>query len=110
MKKLLILLVAILALGLKCNTPTEPTISDRIVLGESFTNVFCRNCEVSDAVLDSLEAERDDLVVIKYHAYFYNNNDPFAEASQIPVEARQTYYWGSVLEGLPYVIFDGIAV
>jgi hypothetical protein len=110
MKKLLVPLAAILVLGLKCNTPTDPTASDRVVLGESFTNVFCSNCEVADAVLDSLEADRSDLVVIKYHAYFYNNNDPFAEASQVPVEVRQTYYWGSVLEGLPYVIFDGIAV
>jgi hypothetical protein len=110
MKKLLVLFISILAVGLKCNTPTDPTTSGRIVLGESFTNVFCSNCEVSDAVLDSLEAERDDFVVIKYHAYFYNNNDPFAVVSRVSVEERQTYYWGPVLEGLPYVIFDGIAV
>jgi hypothetical protein len=104
-----VLIPAVLLLTACKKTTTDDGVSARVVLGESFTNVFCSNCKVADAVLDSLEAERDDFVVVKYHAFFYNPNDPFAQVSQTPVEARQTYYWGSVNQGLPFVILDGIA-
>ena len=113
MKRLWILGILV-GLGLLSCKKTNPIGEEtlpyvRTLLVELFTNVYCPNCEVAEAWIDSVASANDRVVVIEYHDPAYNPLDPFSgPPADSQIAERSQFYFGSSAHGYPYVLFDGI--
>lgn len=104
-----ITLVLVLGACKKTSPVGESLPYPRTLLVELFTNIYCPNCEVAEAFIDSLASANPEVVVIAYHDPVYNPLDPFSgEPAGSEIEERNQFYFGASAHGYPYVIFDGI--
>ena len=81
----------------------------RIVLLEEFTNTSCIPCAQASPILDAIAAYRgrDEVVAVKYHAWFPGPTDPFYLADTQDNQARVGYY---SVTGIPHLRIDGTTV
>jgi thiol-disulfide isomerase/thioredoxin len=80
--------------------------TERMVLGELFTNTGCGPCRNANLTLDNVvENHIDDLAVIRYHPWWPDANDPFYRANMTENRARTNYYGADYV---PHFWIDGI--
>ena len=128
--KLLIFSTALMILVGSCNTnpPTSPDITptgnislkvridnsvssfqaNKVVVLESFTNVGCYPCPITNKIIRQLENEtygRSKLVVVKFPVNFPAPNDLFYLSAKEICDSRMSYY--NVFYA-PTIIIDGM--
>jgi hypothetical protein len=129
MKKFILCAVIALLIG-SCNTnpPTSPDVTptgnislkvridnttsylaaNKVVVLESFTNVGCYPCPVTNRIIRQLETEtygRSKLVIVKFPVNFPSPNDIFYLAAKSVCDFRMDYY--NVFYA-PTIIIDGL--
>jgi len=78
----------------------------RSVLLEEGTNTSCPPCASQNPALDAFIAQHfDDIVAVKYHAWWPSSSDPMYAANTS--ENRNRVYYYSIY-GVPDVVMDGI--
>jgi hypothetical protein len=81
--------------------------SDRMVLGEMFTNWGCSPCKPANDELDRFAPLHPNLAVIRYHTWWPNGADPFYLDNTSENTVRTNYYQpGS--KYVPRFFVDGI--
>ncbi len=80
--------------------------SERMVLGENFTNTSCGPCYNADPTLNYLaENYPDDISIIRYHVWWPSSGDPFYQYNIPENQARNNYYGNNYV---PRFYIDGI--
>jgi thiol-disulfide isomerase/thioredoxin len=109
MKKLLLVLIMIVVLGLLVGclptTPIEPEPANRVVMIELYMGIGCPHCEDVEPILEQLVEEYGyDQVVLVEEAVNWS------EYTTPEVSARYDWYFtpGSVDRGVPNILFDGL--
>jgi thiol-disulfide isomerase/thioredoxin len=109
MKKLLLVLIMIVVLGLLVGclptTPLEPEPADRVVMIELYMGIGCPNCEEVEPILEQLAEEYgNNQVVLVEEAVSWS------EYTTPEVSARYDWYFtpGSANRGIPNILFDGV--
>jgi hypothetical protein len=78
----------------------------RSVLLEEGTNTSCPPCASQNPALDAFIAQHsDDIVAVKYHAWWPSSSDPMYTANVSENRTRIYYY---SIYGVPDVVMDGI--
>lgn len=125
---LFIIVLALLIISCNTNPPTSPKItptgnvtlklridnsphilqSNKIVALESFTNMGCYPCPVTNKIIRQLETEtygKSKLVVVKFPTNFPAPNDLFYLAAKNICDFRMSYY---NIFYAPTIIIDGV--
>ncbi len=103
MRKFLFVLVSLAVLGVAGGS----SASDRMVLGEMFTNWGCSPCQPANDELDRFAPLHPNLAVIRYHTWWPNGADPFYLENTGENTVRTNYYQpGSKI--VPRFFVDGI--
>lgn len=77
----------------------------KTALIEEFTNDACPPCAVFSPVLDEwIEENKDDVVAIKYHGNYPNENDPIYLSQRGPLNAKINFY---EVPGYPSTVING---
>ncbi len=80
--------------------------SDRTVVGELITNTGCTPCKPANDTLDQIFPDYpDNLVLIRYHAWWPSSSDPFYTYNATENAARINYYGADYA---PHFHIDGI--
>ncbi len=86
MKKIVVIILVMLL-------PTSIWAVQRKVLGELITNTACPGCASANYALDSVMMQfPDQLVVVRYHAWWPSSSDPFYAANPDENSARINFY------------------
>ncbi|MBD3234598.1 MAG: T9SS type A sorting domain-containing protein [candidate division Zixibacteria bacterium] len=101
--QLLKVFVITLLLGIMMVIPASAT--ERIVVQELFTNTRCHSSYQADLLCDTLyEEHSDQMVLIRYHTGFPDDEDPFYNYIPEELEVKIAYY---MVGFLPQTAFDG---
>ena len=79
--------------------------SQRMVLGEMFTNWACGPCRPANDELDRFAPLHPNLAVIRYHTWWPGSTDPFYVENTSENTARTQYYG---VNAVPWFFIDGI--
>lgn len=101
MRRLLYVLIVLGILGMAVSGHS----SQRMVLGEMFTNWACSPCRPANDELDRFAPLHPDLAVIRYHTWWPGSTDPFYVANTGENTARTSYYG---VNAVPWFFIDGI--
>ena len=98
MKKIVVIMLIMLL-------PASIWAVQRKVLGELITNTACPGCASANYALDALlEQFPDQLVVVRYHAWWPSRSDPFYAANPDENSARINFYGADYT---PHLWIDG---
>ena len=79
--------------------------SQRMVVGEHFTNTGCAYCpEANDTISSIISDYPDRVAMIRYHVWWPSSSDPFYQYN-IPENENRTYYYG--VNAVPHNQIDG---
>ncbi|MFQ6094129.1 MAG: hypothetical protein ACE5OR_15910, partial [bacterium] len=105
MRRVFVLAVA-LSLLTTFSLPHGADSSQRVVLGEFFTNTGCPDCPKAETALDTLvESHPETFITIRYHVWWPDREDPFYKVNAEESTARVNYY---DVKYAPHLILDGI--
>jgi len=100
LKRIVHVLVLLGIIGLSADTYA----SQRMVLGEMFTNWACSPCKPANDELDRFAPLHPNLAVIRYHTWWPGSTDPFYLANTSENTARTQYYG---VNAVPWFFIDG---
>lgn len=80
--------------------------SDRVVIGELFSNTSCGYCRIANDTLNQIFPDYpDNLALIRYHTWWPSSSDPFYSYNTYENRVRTFYY--NADDYVPHFFIDG---